>query len=183
MENETFLVYVHTCNLNGKKYVGMTSKTLEKRSRNGNGYSNNEEFYTDIRKYGWENFTHEVLERNLSKEKAKHFEKYYISLWDTTNPEHGYNITKGGDYVEGGWHHKEETKRKQSQSMKGKFAGEKNPMYGKRFKQTEEAKHKIGLASKGNTYVKGRHLYNNGEITIMTFECPDGFTPGRLKRT
>ena len=28
---------------------------------------------------------------------------------------------------------------------------------------------------------KGKHRYNNGEIEILAFECPEGFTLGRLK--
>ena len=53
---------------------------------------------------------------------------------------------------------------------------------------TEESKRKISEASKGNKYakgnsnVKGRHYYNNGQIDIMAFECPEGFVPGRLYR-
>jgi hypothetical protein len=29
---------------------------------------------------------------------------------------------------------------------------------------------------------KGRKWYNNGNISIMAFECPKGFVKGRLKR-
>ena len=28
---------------------------------------------------------------------------------------------------------------------------------------------------------KGKHWYNNGKITIMAKECPEGFVPGRLR--
>lgn len=29
---------------------------------------------------------------------------------------------------------------------------------------------------------RGKHYYNNGVICIKSFECPDGFVPGMLKR-
>lgn len=38
------------------------------------------------------------------------------------------------------------------------------------------------LHKKGNTATKGRHWYNNGKISIRVKECPDGFTPGRLRK-
>ena len=66
----------------------------------------------------------------------------------------------------------EETKNKISESKKGKYTGEKNPMYGKHF--SEEHKMKIGAAKKGTRW------YNNGEKCVRAKERPEGFIPGRL---
>ncbi len=44
----------------------------------------------------------------------------------------------------------------------------------KGYKRSEEAKEKIS-ASK-----KGRRWYNNGITSIMAYECPIGFVPGRI---
>ena len=49
-------------------------------------------------------------------------------------------------------------------------------------KRSDEAKKKIGAASKGNTYVRGRHWFNNGKISKRAKECPEGFVPGRIKK-
>ena len=102
-------------------------------------------------------------------------------------------------------HHKgklisEETRRKMAELRKGKYAGEKNPMYGKHH--TDEARRKMAELKKGEknpNYGKhhtfearqkiaeanrinrtGRHWYNNGKENKFCYECPDGFTPGRL---
>ena len=102
----------------------------------------------------------------------------------------------------------EETKKKLSEAMKGKQKseetkkklseankGENNPNYGKHFSEetrkkmseaqkgkhlSEETRKKISEAKKENTNVRGRHWYNNSEINIRAYECPDGFVPGKL---
>ena len=51
---------------------------------------------------------------------------------------------------------------------------------GKQF--SEEHKKKLSEAHKGNKNVRGKHWYNNGKENRFCFECPEGFTPGQLKR-
>ena len=46
--------------------------------------------------------------------------------------------------------------------------------------RSEETKKKIGEAHKGNTTIRGRHWYNNGEKCVRAYECPEGFIPGRI---
>ena len=70
--------------------------------------------------------------------------------------------------------------------------GEKNPMYGRRFNHTEEAKKKISENHARYWLGKERHLpsftnrgrkwFNNGVSNVMAFECPEGFMPGRIYR-
>lgn len=36
--------------------------------------------------------------------------------------------------------------------------------------------------SYGSTHMRGRKHYNNGIVGVMAYECPPGFTPGRLKQ-
>ena len=86
----------------------------------------------------------------------------------------------------------EEARRKMSESAKGNkyHLGKKHTneakkkmseawSYDKHF--SDNTKKKLSEASKGNTNVRGRHWYHNGEINIMAKECPPGFVPGRLK--
>lgn len=83
-------------------------------------------------------------------------------------------VMKGENNPFYGKHHSEEVRKKLSEAQKG----EKNHNYGKQF--SEETKKKIGETKKGNTYVRGSHWYNNGEICVRAKECPAGFIPGRL---
>ena len=92
-----YTVYKYTSPSN-KVYIGLTSGTQNKRARSkGYGYKRCTAFWRAIEKYEWDNFTYEILAQDLTEEDAKQLEKYYIKLYDSTNPEKGYNITAGGD--------------------------------------------------------------------------------------
>ena len=112
-----FVVYCHTNKENGKKYVGITSQNPEKRWRNGEGYKNNEYFYRAIQKYGWHNFTHEILYTGLSVSAAEVKEKELIKEYGCYMPENGYNIQLGGN---SGVKFTQESKRKISLALSGK---------------------------------------------------------------
>lgn len=114
-----YCVYVHTNKANGKKYVGITSMLPEKRWANGRGYRSNRLFYRAIQKYGWDGFAHEVLEGGLTKQSAYEMEVELIRSMQLTNPEHGYNLDKGGN---GSNRITEETRKKLSDGTKRYFA-------------------------------------------------------------
>jgi len=97
-----YKVYKHTLpkefsgKENDKVYIGITLQRVEYRWRNGDGYKGQTYFYNAINKYGWDNFIHEVLYDNLSKEEAEEKEKELISFYNSTNQQFGYNIQSGG---------------------------------------------------------------------------------------
>lgn len=88
------LVYVHTNKINGKKYVGQSSNIVERWRNGGKNYFSSIKFFRAIQKYGWENFTHEILYENLNKEAANKIERDLIRKYDSIN--NGYNIQEGG---------------------------------------------------------------------------------------
>ena len=94
-EKKTFYVYRHT-SPNGMIYIGITKQDPQKRWANGKGYSYNTHFNNAILKYGWENFTHEILYCGLTREEACQKEKELISYYKSNNRKFGYNITEGG---------------------------------------------------------------------------------------
>lgn len=77
---------------NGKVYIGRTEeKKLYKRWNYGSGYYWNKELTDDIHKYGWNNFTHEVIDEAFTPDEASLRERKYILLYKSNEPEYGYN--------------------------------------------------------------------------------------------
>ena len=148
-------MYCHTNKINDKKYIGITSKEVNQRWKNGSGYGKSQPYFSNaIKKHGWDNFKHEVLFENLTKEEACAKEIELIVLYDTTNKEKGYNVSTGGSAPMYGRKHTEESKEKMSNKLRelGVNKGEKNWCYGKippnkgvpHTKETREKISKIG---------------------------------------
>ena len=115
-------LYVHRNQINGKVYVGITSKSVEERwGYQGNGYKPHKNhkpthFWRAIKKYGWNNFDHMIILDNLSQDEAELLEQQYIQLFDSL--ENGYNSTVGGCVGSKGYKHTEEDKKKMSEIHK-----------------------------------------------------------------
>lgn len=137
-----YTVYQHKNKINGKVYIGITMQEPERRwGINGVNYKSSPHFYAAIQKYGWNNFEHNILFQNLTKEEACKKEQELIKKFNSMNREFGYNSTSGGEtFVMN-----EEIKQKISQAMKGNKNGLGHPC-------SEEKKKKISEAQ------KGRHL-------------------------
>lgn len=148
-----YKVYKHT-SPSGKVYIGITGKSPEERWFNGNGYSKQKLFYKAIQKYGWDNFKHEILFENLTKEEACQKEIELIAEYKSNNSEFGYNQSLGGEIGSNGYVFTLEDKAKMSQKAKG----ENNGFYGKHH--TFITKQKISEASKNRdySYLIGRAL-------------------------
>lgn len=86
-----FYVYIHTVP-NGKIYIGQTSNCL-KRWRDGDGYKDNEPFYKDILKYGWNNIKHEIISQFEDRASAERLESTLIAILQSENTNIGYNQT------------------------------------------------------------------------------------------
>lgn len=131
--SDTFCVYKHTFP-NGKVYIGITSQATERRWRaNGDGYKSQEMVSRAIKKYGWENVTHEIIADGIQQEEAERLEIYYINKHKSNQRKYGYNIESGGKCAKG---HKlsVETRKRMSEARKG----DKNHNYGKHL--TEETR-------------------------------------------
>ena len=138
-----YTVYQHKNKINGKIYIGITSQKPEQRWRNGEGYKSSPHFYSAIQKYGWDNFEHNILFVELTKEQACLKEQELIKEYNSMNREFGYNSTSGGDIFT----MNEETKQKISQAMIGNQNGLGHPC-------SEEKKEKISNAQKGRKFTE-----------------------------
>lgn len=147
-EIKEYCVYKHTAP-NGKVYIGQTCQKPEQRWKNGNGYSNNEYFTRAIKKYGWENFNHEILYSGLTRDESDKLEIELILKYNSTDKNFGFNIENGG-YGKG--KHSLETLIKMSDGRKG------IPAWNKGLPMSEEQKMLISNKNTGRTSsFKGRH--------------------------
>lgn len=91
------LIYSITNTVNGKIYIGQTTKTLDERIKNHhNSMTSGKDthLYRAMRKYGWDKFHFQVITHAHSKEDLDALEEYYIKKFDSIR--HGYNMAKGG---------------------------------------------------------------------------------------
>ena len=209
-KDDCWKVYIHIAP-NGKRYVGITSqdRLYRRTGSNGEGYKSQQLFWRAIQKYGWDNFKHEIIAKNLTELEALKMEIGLIALYETTNPKYGYNISVGGNGVRGGSMQpvdREKMSKSISKALKGKPSKRKGKTITETHKQkssqslmghkhSEYTKRKIGSKSVGRHRTqeekvkiseaakrnKGRHWYNNGIENRFVFEQPDGFVPGMLR--
>lgn len=97
-----WILYRHT-SPSGKVYVGITSKSVNKRWNGDRGYKTCIYFYNAILKYGWDNIKHEILFTDLEEKRAKSLEieliRHYKSLGISyKSQEFRDKISKAVDY-------------------------------------------------------------------------------------
>jgi hypothetical protein len=95
-ENKEHKVYLLKNTVNNKVYIGATTQEYKVRMNNGTGYRLCPAVYAAIKEYGADKFSYETLDTASSKKDAADLERKYIELYDSRNPEKGYNMRKGG---------------------------------------------------------------------------------------
>lgn len=167
---KSYTVYKHT-SPSGKVYIGITCRKPEYRWNHGRGYKEIDQplFYRAIKKYGWDNITHEILYSGLQEKDAKNLEISLIKQYKSLGL--SYNITDGGDGFRGATHMKgrklsEETKRKMRETRKGTNRGVNNPMYGRH--ETAAAYGKFGKDHPASKVVYQYDLFGN---FIKKWDC------------
>lgn len=154
-----FTVYLHENTMNGKRYVGYTKLSMEKRWQQHVMASRKCKniFARAILKYGEIPWHHIVLEVFDTKEEAKEAEIKWIAGLETyakLHPNKGYNLTTGGDGGEfTGKHHTIEARQRLSIAHKRKiFSSETRQKLSialKTFCATEHGKMIRSLSTKG----------------------------------
>jgi len=94
-------IYCHTHIESGRQYIGLTSRTMERRwsqhviqAKHLKG--NRSYFANAIRKYGKDAFEHRVLAMSWDLEGANATEIAIIEQENTRNPTKGFNVAQGG---------------------------------------------------------------------------------------
>lgn len=122
-----YIIYKHTNKFNGKAYIGYTKFTLEERwhehVKSALQLRSQTAFHFAIRKYGIENWEHEVLLEVETLDEAKHAEIQSIKdHWTFVGDQfcYGYNMTQGGDGHSEGYKTSIQTRMRQSAAKTGK---------------------------------------------------------------
>lgn len=99
-----YVLYKHTNKLNGKLYIGITNDVKRRWRQNGIEYRpqkgddpNGRPFWNAIQKYGWDGFTHEIIQNKLTFKEACDAEVIAISKANSTDKSIGYNVAAGGN--------------------------------------------------------------------------------------
>ena len=156
-----YTIYCHIFP-NGKRYIGITRKTVKERWGNGKNYASCPLVERAIKKYGWENIEHQIISVVDTKEDAEREERSLISEYKSDNVEFGYNILPGGNVSDNppseemreklgrGWrgkHRSEEEKQKIGEGVRKAFdRPESNGHIG--LKMSESTKRKMSEAHK-----------------------------------
>ena len=141
--------------INEKIYIGQ-SRDIYKRWKQHKSDLNcnrhiNEHLQSAWNKYGEENFEFSVL-CECEENQLNTLEQYYIFELFSYDDRVGYNKNYGGK----NGRHTEESKRRQSKALKGKYCGKKCYWYGKHH--SEESRKKISEVIKGkNNPMYGKH--------------------------
>lgn len=117
-----YILYEHRNKINGKRYIGITNNKTKRWYGKGKHYEGCPYFFAAIQKYGWDNFEHNVLIHDLTREEASRLEKHYIKTLKTCDKAFGYNLAEGGVNAPTmlGKHHSEETRQKMRESALGR---------------------------------------------------------------
>ena len=117
------IIYKVTNKLNGQIYIGQTSKSLEERKLRHEKESLTEnrksvKFHNALVKYGFNNFTWEVLRECNSQDELDYYEEFYINKFKALDRNFGYNLKHGGKF---GGCYSEEAKKNMGEATKKKW--------------------------------------------------------------
>ena len=149
-------IYLTTCLVNGKKYVGQSINHRDINTYLGSGVI----FKNALKKYGKDAFVKTILVDNIScLDELNKLERYFISKYDCLAPS-GYNLDLGGTNK---GRMSETTKAKMIKSKTGKKHTEKQRIANieshKGLKLSDETKKKIGDANRGKpSWNKGKKM-------------------------
>jgi group I intron endonuclease len=173
-----YSIYKATNIINGKVYIGFDSNWPSRISTHKSSSKNiNRLFYSAIKKYGWANFTWELIYQSTDGAHTLNvMENYFINEYRSYvgfQDCNGYNLTLGGDGSLGR-QESEETRKKKSLSKKGK----------RRPPISQEQKEKISLAKKGKAWEDmGRTSYTKKDLSSINNPMKDPIKVAKMLAT
>lgn len=145
------IVYKITNKVNGKIYIGQTTKSLEKRWRQHRHKSSGCRYlHHAIQKYGAENFTVEQIDVANDRVELNQKEQFWIQYYDCMVP-NGYNLKSGGNTPI----YSDASKLRMSKNH-ADVSGINNPRYGVHL--STDTRKKISDAHKGKVLSETHRL-------------------------
>lgn len=163
---KTYTIYKLTSPSN-KTYIGWTSRPLKKRLQDHmsdmrRGYQR--PIQNALRKYPINQWTQEILLETTDYQESLDKEVMSIGLFDTTNPEKGYNISTGGESGASGVKRSDEYKSKMREAKKNQT-----------WRSTPEHGAKISAALKGHVpSERQKEATRLARSKIYNVKFPDG---------
>ena len=99
-----WVIYKFKNKINGKIYIGQTTKSLKRRviqhvtNSKTTTKVHKTYFHNALNKYGIESFELQIIERCATREELNDREIYWITYYNSNCKEFGYNIESGGQY-------------------------------------------------------------------------------------
>lgn len=179
-------IYKATNKLNGKCYIGFDSNWP---SRKNSHYYNhrskrcpNYHFYSALKKYGWNNFSWEILYQSKDIDFClETMEKHFITEYDSFR--NGYNSTLGG---QGSFGKLQSLKNKTEQSKRRSLANKQSKWYNNGTENKFSTYHpgdgwSLGRLNQNST-TNGCKWFNNGYEQKLTRTPPEGWVLGMLPK-
>lgn len=166
-----YSIYLITNKVNNKVYVGFSANPQRRWSGHKCAALTTKrpnKFYKAIRKYGWENFTKEIICQSKDyNHLLSEMEPYFIKKYNSYK--NGYNMTIGGNSGNGeykiGFKHKRKSIAKMSKTKRLKYlSGETVPVNRKQY---------ILISPKNETFII------NGSLECLKY----GISPSAMKGT
>ena len=174
-------IYKTTNTLNGKIYIGLSTRKVEDST---DYYGSGTLFYRSLKKYGKENFTKEILVRDIEdKKQLAQLEIDHIKEYNSTDKNIGYNLTLGGEGTLGIKHTPETIEKIRSYLLNQPDELIKKRALANTGKiRSEETKAQTSETMKGRVYdeercaaMRGPH----GKIKLKSSTCPHCNLTGR----
>ena len=159
------VIYRAMCRINGKIYIGLTTKSLFTRitSHKKHAKERSNHFQLAINKYGIEAFDFEIIDTGYSQAELNDMERYWVEYYDTINS--GYNsvVPTRVDYSAS---RERQLSHKVPEHLLEQFLENgKKTRFAKGYKQKEEWKQ-----AKSEAY-KGKHHSVATEFPSVRIQC------------
>ena len=146
-------IYKWENEINGKVYIGQSINIYNRFLDYKKGRFN-PHMKSAINKYGIDNFSIEILEKDIDETNLNAYEQKWIDFYQSYLPENGYNIAPIAGNTRGV--KKSKAEREAMSKRASKRTGELNPFYGKHH--NDETKKKISESLKGRKSSRAKRV-------------------------